>query len=176
MRRGYKAVSITDIIEAARITKPTLYAYFAGKEDLFVRVVLHAIERLGSDVASVAPDEEFATQLLGVAKALLRYQEYDVRLMRREMAEHLPREASRRLNEAFFRQVLVPVHALMERGIERGELAPRDALQLAGLFLSILDGAHGQRSEAESVEWSSTPISPELIVDIFLHGAGATRF
>jgi TetR/AcrR family transcriptional regulator len=170
MRRGYKAVSISDIIEAAQITKPTLYAYFRGKDELFVAVILHAVEQLGSDLAAVPTDAPVPTRLLGVARALVRFQEYDVRLMRREMAEHLPADAQQRLNAAFFAQVFAPVIALMHEGVATGTLAPRDPGLLAGLFMAMLDGIHGQAPS----EWATATLTPELIVEVFLQGTAST--
>ncbi|PMP72740.1 MAG: TetR/AcrR family transcriptional regulator, partial [Chloroflexus aggregans] len=43
MQRGYRAVSISDIIHTAGVTKPTLYYYFNDKEDLFVQMGLKVL-------------------------------------------------------------------------------------------------------------------------------------
>jgi len=42
--KGYNGVSVREIVEAAGITKPTLYYYYPSKEILFQRVVVDTLE------------------------------------------------------------------------------------------------------------------------------------
>jgi len=42
--KGYNGVSVREIVEAAGITKPTLYYYFHSKEHLFERIVLDTLD------------------------------------------------------------------------------------------------------------------------------------
>ncbi|MFC0526992.1 TetR/AcrR family transcriptional regulator [Phytohabitans kaempferiae] len=57
LERGYDAVSVADVAEAAEVSKPTLFKYFATKEDL----VLHRIADHQGEAARVVrarrPDE-----------------------------------------------------------------------------------------------------------------------
>jgi TetR/AcrR family transcriptional regulator len=39
--KGYAATAVREIVEAAGVTKPTLYYHFKNKEDLYVRVLDH---------------------------------------------------------------------------------------------------------------------------------------
>jgi len=49
LARGYDAVSVADVAEAAEVSKPTLFKYFASKEDL----VLHRIADHQGEAARV---------------------------------------------------------------------------------------------------------------------------
>jgi AcrR family transcriptional regulator len=42
--KGYAGTSVREIVEAACVTKPTLYYYFKNKEDLFVKLMDMAME------------------------------------------------------------------------------------------------------------------------------------
>lgn len=45
-KKGYDAVSIREIAEAARVTKPAIYYYFNGKKDLYDSLVRYGFEQL----------------------------------------------------------------------------------------------------------------------------------
>jgi len=42
--KGYNGVSVREIVEAAGVTKPTLYYYFPSKEQLFKRIIIDLLE------------------------------------------------------------------------------------------------------------------------------------
>ncbi len=47
-RKGYEGISVGEITEASKITKPTLYYYFGSKEGLFEAVCQSHYARLNS--------------------------------------------------------------------------------------------------------------------------------
>lgn len=49
--RGYDAVSISDIVEQAGVTKPTLYYFFGSKEGLFEELLRVNYEKLDGQLA-----------------------------------------------------------------------------------------------------------------------------
>lgn len=56
-RRGYGGASLGRIIEAAGISKGSLYYYFDDKEDLFVTVVDVAVQRVFGEQGGLEPSE-----------------------------------------------------------------------------------------------------------------------
>lgn len=48
--RGYHAASVREISQRARVTKPTIYKYFAGKLDLYLAVLQGHLDELVSGV------------------------------------------------------------------------------------------------------------------------------
>lgn len=55
--KGYTGTSVREIVEAAGVTKPTLYYYFKNKEDLYIQLMDDAIETFFDifDQAAAAP-------------------------------------------------------------------------------------------------------------------------
>jgi AcrR family transcriptional regulator len=54
--RGYHGASMADIAAGAGVTKPMVYSYFGSKDDLYLRCIDHATERLLA-AFDIAPDE-----------------------------------------------------------------------------------------------------------------------
>lgn len=67
-RQGYEGTSITDLTTAMGVNKPSLYAVYGGKADLFRRVIAHYAEH---DMAYARAALEESTALL-VAQRFLR--------------------------------------------------------------------------------------------------------
>jgi AcrR family transcriptional regulator len=74
LEHGFEGASIDEIAAAARAGKPTIYARFANKRELFTAVVtrdiLARIEQFKGDVPAVGSIEE---RLVGAGLALLRW-------------------------------------------------------------------------------------------------------
>lgn len=51
--RGYDAASMREVAEAARVTKPTIYYYFASKEGLFEALLEHSVESFAGALAGI---------------------------------------------------------------------------------------------------------------------------
>ena len=45
-RFGYRKTSMDEVARAARVTKPTVYAYFPSKEDLLTEVIRSEVARI----------------------------------------------------------------------------------------------------------------------------------
>lgn len=179
MQRGYRAVSISDIVGAAEITKPTLYYHFADKEELFVQVVLHMLAEMRVRMdAAIASQSSTAGKLTAVVRMLMEMPDLDSRMVRHEAREQLSPQQQQRTGLAFHRQMFEPLRDLMTLGLERGELVGRSADELAVLFLCVIEGFHYQndsRSHAGDTRPDSAfamTFPPETIVQFFLHGVG----
>ncbi|WP_084143334.1 TetR/AcrR family transcriptional regulator [Methylocapsa acidiphila] len=73
--KGYHATSMSDVAEACRIQKPSLYYHFASKEDLAIAVMKRTQEFFDSHIFIYAYDESLSSQsrLLKLNKALEQY-------------------------------------------------------------------------------------------------------
>jgi TetR/AcrR family transcriptional regulator len=179
MQRGYKAVSINDIIRAAEVTKPTLYYHFADKEELFAQMSLRVLAEMGERLrAAAALPGATAARLRAVAEVLMADHDTDMRMMRHEMIQHLGPAHRQRLARAFFSQLFAPIAAVMEQGLAEGELAGHGAPTLAQIFLSMAEAfmeftPRGTESwsGADARAFGSVALTPALLVNIFLHGA-----
>jgi len=173
MQRGYRAVSISDIIHTAGVTKPTLYYYFSDKEDLFVQMGLKVLWTMSRPLAELAASERaLVERLRAMADVLISGYEGDMRIMRHEMTEHLSAAARSRLSAAFYQHLFAPLTKIMREALTaevvRADMSPA---MLATLFLSLCETFHELTSTNAMMGWSGS-VSAELLVDIFLYGAG----
>ncbi|MGQ9926947.1 MAG: TetR/AcrR family transcriptional regulator [Chloroflexaceae bacterium] len=183
MQRGYKAVSINDIIRAADVTKPTLYYYFADKEELFVQMGLRVLQNLGARLAAAAgaPGGTFA-RLRALAAVLMDDHERDMRMMRHEMVEYLGPANRNRLARAFFTHLFRPILGVMEQGVAEGALGHYPPLTLANLFLSMSESCQEFAGQSRMAAWAADSgipvqigsISTQEMVDLFLYGVAAS--
>lgn len=178
MKRGYTAVSITDVIKAAEITKPTLYYYFSDKEELFVQVGLHLMLMMGSQLQDAAQGDSTAERLTSLARVLLAERNADMRLMRHEMFEHVGPANRDLLVRAFYAHLFGPIEAVMAEGLAQGVLARYPAGILTAMFLGMSDSFHEFGQQARLAQWSIATVGhfanpmlgAETMVDLFLHG------
>jgi AcrR family transcriptional regulator len=183
LQRGYKAVSINDIIKAAEVTKPTLYYYFADKEELFVQMGLRVLVEMGERLrVALATPGGAALRLGALAAVLMDDRDNDMRMMRHEMMAHLGPDQRARLGRAFFINLFAPIIATMEQGLADGELAHYPAITLAKMFMGMAESfrefAHQPAAAGDLVQaqhqamFGTSDLDPQALVDLFLNGVG----
>jgi TetR/AcrR family transcriptional regulator len=179
MQRGYRAVSINEIIRAAEVTKPTLYYYFADKEELYVQMGLRLVQTMGDRLqAAVEQSDAVESRLLALAGVLLATRDGDMRLMRHEMIEHLSEEARLVMADAFYTQLFAPIEQVMQAGLAVGLLARYSSHDLAMMFLSLSEAFYEFAPGASRDQWggtgqvpfAATHFGPNVMVDLFLNG------
>jgi len=181
MQRGYSAVSVNDIVQAADVTKPTLYYHFSDKEELFVVVSIHMLAEMHAVMRqAVAGQPDTRQRLVALAHVLLQAPNGDTRMMRHQAREHLSPERQQRLAAAFGRYMVTPLREVMQQGLDSGELAGHSADELAFLFLGLMEGFQRQTAPdrepdiaAAEPSFSTDRFSAETVVDLFLHGTAA---
>lgn len=180
MQRGYKAVSISDIIKAAEITKPTLYYYFTDKEELFVQMGLRVMAEMGERMRAAAAAGTTAERLRALAGVLMADSDKDMRMMRHEMFEHLGPSQRSRLARAFYMHLFSPVVRVMEDGLQAGELTRYPPITLAKMFLGMAEsfqefGPRGVTSANPHHEtmFGNDHLDTDVLVDLFLNGVGS---
>jgi AcrR family transcriptional regulator len=177
MQRGYRAVSINDIVSAAEITKPTLYYHFADKEELFVQMALHTLAQMRDRMTDAAAGgANTAERLASLAREVTRSSDGDTAMMRHEIREHLSPAQQVRIAHAFEQHMIEPLRAVMRQGLADGELVGRTEDELAWIFLHFMEGFHGGMESADAAPApEGVPglrFSAETLIDIFLHGVG----
>jgi len=176
--RGYAGASVQAIVDAARVTKPTLYYYFGSKAGLYQALLDWANdERLRLMREAAGRSASLPGQLIEVLAAIFDFIDGNRELMRLAFATpfsargEVPRainylkKASR--NFRFF-------HGLIRRGRDRGELSSRfSSLELAtGLY-----GMMTIRVMAFLVRPQRPPTrrDAESVVRLFLSGAAGRK-
>jgi len=175
---GYAATSVQQIVGDARVSKPTLYYYFADKAELFQALVNEAHDaryRLLREAAARA--NSVRAQLVEILVVLFEYFCENRELMRISLATAFasPGEvpAGFSCNERCERNFEF-VHDLIKSGQSRGEIGNRfDSAELAF-------GFYGQANAYLMMHLLGPPSelnrrTAERIVDLFLSGANAPR-
>gem|GEM_PF-6835770 len=133
----YSEVSIAPLLAEAGVQPPTLYHHFSDKEGLFVE---WACLRFASVRTKL--DRHNTPSLIDglTAFAALYFIEvdFDVDQVSRDISGLARPESQEAVYGAYFQAVFEPVCAVLQEGIERGELAPEPVGPIADLFLAGL--------------------------------------
>jgi AcrR family transcriptional regulator len=140
---AYGQVSMDRIAAAGGVGKPTLYRYFATKDQLFNVVVTEALDRLGGELAGIAaaepqPARRLIALIAGVARTLSRHFGAlgglgDDALL----ADHARRQAYQQHRA----RLSDPIRATIAAGIADGVFAPVDPALIAMAVLGSLRAA-----------------------------------
>lgn len=182
MAQGYGPVSMDAIAREAGVSKATLYAHFASKQDLFAAIIRGECRR---HAAALAPpdsgheDVGAALRQFGRAFAELVFSPPAIAVYRIIFAE-APRfpELGRAFYEAAPRPTSTHLAAFLRQASERGELAVPDPELAAEQLLAMLKGTRDTRC----LLGVAPPPSPvelarrvDSAVDLFLRGYAPGR-
>ena len=163
--RGYTAVSMRDIADSLAMRKASLYYYAPnGKEQLYIEVALRNLHRHRDGIIqaiAATKHSSLEVQLLAVSfwfmdnlpLRLFSMLETDTVALSREHAAHLIEQA--------YRSLFAPIATLFGEAQRRGEIRTRDPAQLAGYFLSLMDG----------ISYSSTSGFADTAMDVLIRDA-----
>lgn len=157
-RHGFQAARMEDIAAEAGVAKGTLYLYFKNKDDLvlglleqFFAVEFSALHALLDMPGSVRERlEQLATHLAQETLAMqdllpIGYEFYAVAARRPDVRATL---------QAYFRQWRETIAALLQQGVERGELRPVDGDTAATALIALFEGT--------ALLWFTDPDSVDL--------------
>jgi len=147
LEHGYPGTSMDQIAAFAAVSKPTVYRFFADKEQLFTEIVLGTLDRAGdpfrAEVASLAETEDLPADLRRLAGRYLATVTQPVVLQLRRMvigsSPQLPGLA-RAYYERAPEQTIRALAAAFERLAERGLLRLDDPLVAASHFAFLVLG------------------------------------
>lgn len=145
--KGYEATSLSDLVDAMRLSKSSFYDTFGSKHEVFLAAIDHYNKTVASQVAQVATLDAPARKLIGgiFERAAGRITETDGRrgcFLNNccvEVALHDPQAA--KLIGGGFDLMENTFFALVERGQRDGDIAKdKDARALARYLTSSLNG------------------------------------
>lgn len=163
---SYAQASMDRIAATAAVGKPTLYRYFATKDQLFAAVVANAFERLERDLAAVptdhGPAERLAALVALIADTLGRH--FGALGALGDDAAQAD-VARRQAFQAYRARIGKPLRDTIARGIEAGVFQPVDPdliamTMLGGLRAAAITGVAGQ------------PAAIGAIINFYLSGLG----
>jgi AcrR family transcriptional regulator len=140
-RKGYGAASINTIVDAADVTKPTVYYHFKNKEGLFNALVEECYQRSYENRRNAVNESlPIAEQVAQVIAADFDFCVKQPELVRFVLAQtfSLPGESKSDLTEIHYRDYEF-FRDLIERGSERGEITCQDSMSAALALQGIID-------------------------------------
>ncbi|HKU94740.1 MAG TPA: TetR/AcrR family transcriptional regulator [Vineibacter sp.] len=141
-RRGYGGVQVDDVARAAGVGKPTLYRYFASKEELFLQVFGDALEGLEADLEAIRGRETSQrAALCAMVERLvdvLGQQMVSLRVLTGEQPELADRW--RMLFRGRRRPIQDALRGVIAAGISSGEFRAVDPDVLPALLLGMIRG------------------------------------
>ena len=175
---GYEGTSVQDIVEAAKVTKPTLYYYFGNKAELYQALVDYAHdERYRLMQAAAARGSTLAGKLVEILAALFEFLQGNRDLMRIAFATAFAAPGELPSEVRYFDKCsrnFEFIHSLIKRGQANGELDRRfDSKELAfGIYgqLNIYVMAHLLMPDCRLNRQTA-----ERVVELFLVGAAAKK-
>jgi len=175
---GYEGASVQDIVEAAKVTKPTLYYYFGNKKELYQALVDYAHdERLRLMEAAAERGRTLADKLVEILAALFEFLQNNRELMRIAFATAFAAPGELPAEVCYLDKCARNfefIHHLIRRGQAAGELDRRfDSKELAfGIYghLNMYMMAHLLMPDCQLNRQTA-----QRIVELFLAGAVGKR-
>jgi AcrR family transcriptional regulator len=172
--KGYDAVSVREICEAAGITKPTLYHFYGSKEGVFRALLDGALEDFHRAVVEPLAGAPSATD--GLRRMARGY--FATAVARRDLMRfclrlvHNPPDTAPATDfPRFYRDIVARVAAAVEKGVRNGEFGPGDtAVRMLVLMGALGEAFCGYLLVGEPL---LTPELADSVVETILGGWGA---
>ncbi len=170
--RGYHGISMREIAEQVGLSKAALYYHFEDKESLFLAVLqenLESLERLIAESHAQPTTRARLGWLLRAIFAQAPAQRAIIRLANQEI-RHLDPAARAEFARLYEEKFTGQIAALLQNGIDRGELRVLDVKQATWVLLGMMypffypSGDRGVGDGDEAIA---------LMLDIFFEGAKA---
>lgn len=170
---GYRGISMREIAAAAGMSKAGIYYHFADKEQLFLAILTHNLERLEALIEEARAGEVKVRARLGrIARTICAQaptQRALIRLASQEMP-HLSQAAREQFGRLYQDKFIGPMRSLLQEGIEGGELRPMDAEAATWILLGML---YPFLAPSSSLEQTPSTGALDLLLTIFFEGAAA---
>jgi AcrR family transcriptional regulator len=179
LERGFEATSIDAVAEAAGVSKPTVYARYRDKADLFGAVLRRGIQSWLAPISAAAEAQareagrlDIETTLHNLSRQLLAIdQQPNAGALKRILVAqslHFPELARLAYEEGFLR-CIKGVAGLLEKFAAVGQIRVDDPELTAELFLNLVfgrrDALHGLVTDPERRERRR-----QAAVELFLNG------
>jgi TetR/AcrR family transcriptional repressor of mexJK operon len=181
MERGFDGTSIDAVAEAAGVSKPTVYARYHDKRDLFVAVLRGRIRKWLAPVSAAAEAEATETSPKSIKTTLHDLSRHMVAYTLAPQAGALQRilsaqavqfpELAKLANEEGWLRAVRGVSTILRQSAARGQIKVGDPDLAADMFLNLVLG-HGKRLALYGI--ATDPETAErhrkAAVDFFLNG------
>jgi len=164
MEKGFKNVTMKDIVEACEISRGGLYLYFSSTEQIFLEVLRMESEETDDVFSDSITEEATAVDILMLflkeqKKELLRKKDVLTKATYEFYFENKPAKKDNTLKKQFDYAVII-IQKLIEAGVENGEFVVEDAAGAARNIMFVLEGL---KICAQTMGITSDMVDRELI-------------
>lgn len=164
MEKGYKNVTMKDIVEACGISRGGLYLYFGSTKDIFTEILRlesqEADDLFSSNIAeNAAPSDILALLLKEQKKEILRKKNSLTVAIYEYFFENKVAKKENMLRAQFDEAVAV-MEKLIADGVERGEFYCDDPLGCARNIMYVLEGL---KVSANTIGITERTVDDELL-------------
>lgn len=169
--QGYHRISMREIAEAVGVSKAGLYYHFEDKEDLLLAILtayLENMEQLLREIQQAGGSTR--SQVNGMIRAIFAQapeQRAIIRLASQEMVQ-LSQEARARFGLMYHEKFIAPIEAILQHGINRGELRALDVHLATWILLGMM---YPFFYPAHERELGTPEAALDLMIDVFFDGA-----
>ncbi len=163
-QKGFRGVTIDELCLRCNLSKPTLYYYFQDKENLFVQILQYKLHGFREVIEQPGT---LRARLEGIAASILDNFETEYSTLLRDR-EHLKKcESIETIRAAFHAELFGPLTALMQSGVDSGELRAEDPGVMTLIFMGSINNFIGKAAELHS---DNNALAVRL-TDFFIAGA-----
>lgn len=173
MEKGFKDVTMKDIVEACEISRGGLYLYFADTGEIFIEVLKMETEEKDDVFSDSIGEDATAADILALflkeqKKELLRRKNsLTVAIYEYFFANKVPKKENALRKQ--FEEAVKIIEKLIEAGVEAGEFYCDDPRGAARNIMYVLEGlkiaAHTRGITEETVDREVLYIMQGLIID-----------
>ncbi len=164
MEKGFKKVTMKDIVEACEISRGGLYLYFENTSQIFLEVLKLESEETDDVFSDNITDDATAADILVLflqeqKKELLRKEDTLTQAIYEFYFENTPSKKDNILKKQFDSAVKI-MEKLIEIGVENGEFFCTNCREAAKTIMFILEG---MKIAAQTVGVTSETVDMEIL-------------
>ena len=176
IERGFAAVSMQQIADAAGLKKASIYYHFPSKVDLFVAVTLMEVDELHEQTeAAVAASDELIPQLQAIAGVWFASIRGDRGRLVRDFHEQVPMR-EQLLFEERLEGFISTIAGAFERAAAAGDIRPIDPKIAAAIFFDIVSGWVYRAFVDPTAAPTDPATAVQTMTDVLLFGIASPSF
>lgn len=141
-RKGYASTKVREIVNAAGVTKPTLYYYFQNKEGIYLEIMREALGKFESLLRAAKSESGPASRkLFALSDNLMVLLKANLQVARVMYAIYYgpPQESPFFDCEVFHFRLQDTLQEFIHEGIETGEFRDRNAQDMSWAILGVIN-------------------------------------
>lgn len=164
MEKGYKSVTMKDIVEACNISRGGLYLYFGSTQEIFQEVMKMETEEADDLFSDKITEDATAADILALflkeqKKELLRKKNtLTVAIYEYYFAHEISKKDN--ILKRQFDSAVIIIQKLIEAGVENGEFYCDDSLGTARNIMFVLEGL---KISAQTIGVKAETVDRELL-------------